>query len=304
MRIAVIIPAHDAAPWIADAVGSVIGQTYRAWSLVVVDDGSTDATASVVRPFLADSRVALLRQDRAGVSIARNRGMAASADADALLFLDADDWLAADALARLSAALAGAPAAVAASGPAGFVSPDATPGTPAARRLRGVSGDLVTALLERNLFANAGQVLIRADAARADGGFRPRLAYGEDWEFMIRAALRGPFVRAASAAPVVFVRRRLDGAYLCQATQAAAFADCMSAVFGNPALRARLGADRLDRLRARAERENDWVIGRALLAHGRRAEGCAALRRSLAAKPSLKRAALTLALHLGGGFAA
>lgn len=295
VRIGIVIPAHDAAPWIAEAIGSVLGQTHQAWSLVVVDDGSTDATAAVACRFLFDSRVALVRQDHAGVSAARNRGIAACGDAEAMLFLDADDWLTPNALARLDRALEAAPCAAAASGPAWFA---AKPGAPAMRKLPGASGDILVRLLRRNLFANGGHVLIRAEAVRQIGGFHPDLAYGEDWEFLVRIAALARFVSLAGTAPVAFIRRRGDGAYLRQATDAAAFAGCMAAIFGNEALRALLGTAQLERIRAAAAAENQWIMGRALLARGRRADGRAALRRSLAARPGLKRAALAAVLHI------
>jgi len=75
VHIGVVIPAYDAAHWIADAVASVRSQTHRDWRLVVVDDGSTDGTGAVVAAF-DDPRIRLIRQDNAGVSAARNRGFA------------------------------------------------------------------------------------------------------------------------------------------------------------------------------------------------------------------------------------
>ena len=89
MRIGIVIPAHEAAPWIADAIGAVLAQSHADWSLIVVDDGSRDATAAIARRFLVDPRVSLIRQDRGGVSAARNRGLSACAKAEAVLFLDA-----------------------------------------------------------------------------------------------------------------------------------------------------------------------------------------------------------------------
>jgi glycosyltransferase involved in cell wall biosynthesis len=292
VRIGIVIPAHDAAPWIADAIGSVLAQSHADWSAVIVDDGSTDDTAPIASRFLRDARVALIRQERAGVSAARNRGMAACDGAEALLFLDADDWLARDALARLAFALAAAPGAVAACGPAAFVLGDRRTGP----SLRCQQGDILPRLLERNLFANGGHVLIDAAAARGLGGFRADLSYGEDWEFLIRLAACGAFA-PASGAPVLFVRRRAEGAYHGMAGDPASFAPCMEAIFANPALQARFGPVCLGAIRARAEAENLWVIGRALFARDRaRARAC--LRRSLKAKPSLKRLLLTAAAHL------
>ena len=77
MRIGIVTPAYNAAPWIGDAIASVIAQTHDDWAMVVVDDGSTDATADVVAR-VADPRMRLIRQPNAGVSAARNRGMAES----------------------------------------------------------------------------------------------------------------------------------------------------------------------------------------------------------------------------------
>ncbi|HYZ23506.1 MAG TPA: glycosyltransferase family A protein, partial [Rhodopila sp.] len=93
MHVAVVTPAFNVAPYIADAIASVIAQTHRDWSLVVVDDGSTDPTAEVATSF-RDPRIHILRQPNSGVSAARNRGIAEAGRSDAFLFLDADDWLA------------------------------------------------------------------------------------------------------------------------------------------------------------------------------------------------------------------
>ena len=112
MRIAVVTPAHNVAAYIGVTIASVIAQSHPDWAMLVVDDGSTDRTAEAVAGF-ADPRLRLLRQANQGVSAARNRGLAV-ADGEAVLFLDADDVLAPDALARLVRALEAAPDAVAA----------------------------------------------------------------------------------------------------------------------------------------------------------------------------------------------
>jgi glycosyltransferase involved in cell wall biosynthesis len=301
VRIGVVIPAYNAAPWIGDAVVSVQAQAHVDWRLVVVDDGSTDGTAEIVARF-ADPRIRLIRQVNAGVSAARNVGMAVlagvqrplsracagegwgGAACDALLFLDADDWLAPDALTRLATALDAAPHAVAASGPYVFAG---------ARRVRiPPTGDILPRLLVRNLFANGGHVLLRWGAMRRAGRFLPGLRFGEDWEYWIRIALRGPFARTRSRAPVLFVRRHDTGAYRRLAAEPAAFQPCMDAVFGNPLLLTRFGAERLAAIRRRTEAENAWVIGRELIRHDRRRDGIACLQRSFRASPTLRRAVL------------
>ena len=287
MRVGIVTPAWNVGPWINEAIGSVIAQTHADWRMVVVDDGSTDATASLAAGF-RDDRLTLLRQSNAGVSAARNRGLAAlDRDIDAVLFLDADDRLAPDALARLVAALRAAPGAVAAAGPCAL----------AGRVLRPPTGDLFEALLRRNHFANAGHLLIRRAAAIAAGPFCPGLAYGEDWDYLIRLALLGSFAAAAGRAPVLHVRVRPGGAYYRLATDPAAFATCLDVIFGNPALLARLGAARLAVLRQRAEAESDWIIGRELIRHGRGRAGRDWLRRSVRALPSARRLVLFAGAH-------
>jgi hypothetical protein len=87
--VSVIMPAHNAARTLAEAMESVLGQTMASWELIVVDDGSVDATAEVVAGF-DDPRIRYMRQAKAGVSGARNAGIA-TARGTYLAFLDADD---------------------------------------------------------------------------------------------------------------------------------------------------------------------------------------------------------------------
>ena len=93
MRFSVIIPLYNKAPYIKKALGSVMGQTYKDYELVVVDDGSTDDSYRDAKDVLEDSGLnyQLLHQENAGVSTARNHGVAVS-QGDYLCFLDADDW--------------------------------------------------------------------------------------------------------------------------------------------------------------------------------------------------------------------
>jgi teichuronic acid biosynthesis glycosyltransferase TuaG len=88
------MPAYNAEGYIAEAIGSVLGQTYDGWELVVVDDGSTDGTARVVGAIAErDARVRYVRRENGGQAAARNTGLRA-ASGDLVAFLDADDlWL-------------------------------------------------------------------------------------------------------------------------------------------------------------------------------------------------------------------
>ena len=257
--------------------------------MVVVDDGSTDSTADLLAA-LDDPRVTVVSQPNAGVSTARNAGVAALPEVDAVLFLDADDWLAPDALARLGAALRGD--AILACGAFALVR---DPGNRVSRVKRPrVGRDALAAMLDRNHFANGGHLLIRRGALDRAGPFRTELRFGEDYEYWIRLALLGRFV-PVSGPPVLFVRQRHEGAYLGRAHEPAPHAACINAIFQNPELGARLG-DALPLARHRAEAEAAWVAGRALLARGDPG-GLRQLRSSFRAKPSLRRgAALLVAL--------
>lgn len=86
--VSVVIPAHNAARYLAEAVASVRAQTHPAAEIIIVDDGSTDGTAHVIAGLGPDVRS--IRQARAGAGAARNRG-AELADGEWLAFLDADD---------------------------------------------------------------------------------------------------------------------------------------------------------------------------------------------------------------------
>ena len=92
MRFSVIIPLYNKAPYVAKAVGSVLAQTFADYELVIVDDGSQDDSFAVAsKAIKGHENCRLLRQDNAGVSVARNNGVASS-QGEYLCFLDADDW--------------------------------------------------------------------------------------------------------------------------------------------------------------------------------------------------------------------
>ncbi|MBY5363143.1 glycosyltransferase family 2 protein [Rhizobium leguminosarum] len=91
VRVAVVIPAYNAREYLAQTLQSVVDQTHKALEIIIVDDGSTDETASICRRFAAsDSRIRILSTENRGVAAARNTGIQAS-KSDYIAFLDADD---------------------------------------------------------------------------------------------------------------------------------------------------------------------------------------------------------------------
>lgn len=104
--VTVVLPVHERPAQVVDAIASVQAQSHREWQLVVVDDGSTDATPDVVADIARlDPRIELVRARHGGVSAARNLG-AAKARGDVLAWLDSDNTWAPDYLRQLLGALA------------------------------------------------------------------------------------------------------------------------------------------------------------------------------------------------------
>lgn len=90
--ITVVIPLYNKAPHVARALNSVLAQTFNDFEVIVIDDGSTDDGAVIVKEF-EDPRIRLIQQKNQGVSAARNKGIDESR-AELIAFLDADDeWL-------------------------------------------------------------------------------------------------------------------------------------------------------------------------------------------------------------------
>lgn len=93
--ISIIVPFYNNAPYLGRCIESIINQTYDEWELILVNDGSTDSSEEVIRPYLVDGRINLYCKENGGVSSARNYGIKQSIG-EFLLFVDGDDWLAED----------------------------------------------------------------------------------------------------------------------------------------------------------------------------------------------------------------
>lgn len=93
MRFSVILPLYNKAPYVAKAIDSIFAQTFMDYELIIVDDGSKDDSYELASKAIEGHcrNCHLIRQENAGVSMARNNGVAAS-KGDYLCFLDADDW--------------------------------------------------------------------------------------------------------------------------------------------------------------------------------------------------------------------
>ncbi|MCS7019352.1 MAG: glycosyltransferase family A protein [Cytophagales bacterium] len=90
--VSIIMPAYRAVPFLDEAIGSILSQTFTDWELIIADDHSQDHTATVAQSWvLKDSRIRLLQNTtRMGAAYTRNRAVAAS-EGELIAFLDADD---------------------------------------------------------------------------------------------------------------------------------------------------------------------------------------------------------------------
>ena len=101
LLVSVIMPAYNTEEYIEKAIQSVLEQTFSNWELLVIDDGSPDNLAEIVKKYEnRDSRTRLIQQVNQGVSVARNLGIE-EAQGKYISFLDSDDYYLATFLEKL-----------------------------------------------------------------------------------------------------------------------------------------------------------------------------------------------------------
>jgi glycosyltransferase involved in cell wall biosynthesis len=190
--VSVIMPCYNAALHVATSISSVQRQTFADWTLIAVDDGSTDRTADVIAA-VGDPRVQLIRQENAGASTARNRGLA-EVRSPYVAFLDADDTWKPAFLSELTQALAGHPEAALA-----YCGWEDVP-VPPRRRLAHsppdyeAATDKIEALLQGCPWV-IHAALARTEAVRAAGGFDSGFVVAEDYLLWLRLAVTGRLIR-------------------------------------------------------------------------------------------------------------
>ena len=190
--VSVVIPAYNAAPFLAAAIDSVQRQEHAATEIIVVDDGSTDETLAVARSF-ADVRC--LAEHHRGIGATRNAGIAATRG-ELLAFLDADDLWTEGKLAEQLAVLDSRPEVDLVGGRVEqfFDSSIGAPGS----AVPPAAGDGLM----------AGTMLVRRAAFDRVGGFRTDLAVGEFLDWHSRAVNCGLTMHML---PQVVLRRRIHG---------------------------------------------------------------------------------------------
>lgn len=93
MKFSVILPIYNVEAYLAECVESILQQTYKDYELILVDDGSKDASPDICDEYAKkDGRIKVVHQTNAGVSMARNNGLAV-ASGDYVMFIDSDDFI-------------------------------------------------------------------------------------------------------------------------------------------------------------------------------------------------------------------
>jgi glycosyltransferase involved in cell wall biosynthesis len=181
--VSIVIPCYNQGRYLGDAIESACRQSHPNVEVLVVDDGSTDDTASVAAGYRA---VTYVRQANAGTAAARNRGLHDSRG-EFLVFLDADDRLLPDAVAAAVAYLAGHPDVAFVSGHVRLIHGDGTPDVVPMQEHE-PAGYL--ALLRWNYIWTPGVVVYRRGVLDAIGGFRSAAGGSADYDLNIRIARR------------------------------------------------------------------------------------------------------------------
>ena len=186
------MPTRNRSEVLARSVSSVQRQSMTDWELIVVNDASTDDTADVLSAAVArDTRIRPLHlETRVGAAKARNLGIDASAG-QLIAFIDDDDEWLGDRLEHGAAALHEAgPAAGLVHGP--FIEVDGKGGERVVGEYCAPAGQALADLLSGNRLGHS-TVMVRAEQARAVGGFDDRLPRLQDWDLWLRLAARTRF---------------------------------------------------------------------------------------------------------------
>jgi len=188
-RVSVIITSYNAGEYLGEAIESVLAQSRPADEIVVIDDGSTDATPDIARRY-ASQGVRLVQQPNMGAGAARNRGIQETTG-ELIAFLDGDDLWLPHKLERQLEYLDNHPELV-------MVSClrwrwDQTTGKCHIEYF-GVRPGQSLALenVVRNVIGNPSMTLIRRSVFDAVGQFDPALCWGQDWDLFIRITEYGP----------------------------------------------------------------------------------------------------------------
>lgn len=203
-KVTVIIPTYNAIAYLPSTFDSVIKQTFSDFEVIIVDDGSSDATVEWVSQ-LVDPRVRLISQANQGVAVARNQGIA-NAQGEYVAFLDADDLWEPTKLEQQVKCLDENPQVSLVN--TSIVNIDEQGKPLSTINARNLSGNVLKHIVEENLILCGSAPMVRRSCLQAVQGFDQKLMSAEDWDLWIRLAARYDF--AVITEPLVLYRQHLN----------------------------------------------------------------------------------------------
>jgi len=255
--VSVVIPAYNAAAYIRTSVQSALSQTLSGVEVIVVDDGSSDGTADIVKS-ISDSRLRLIAQENRGQSAALNTG-ATQALGQYIKFLDADDWINREHLSAQLAALSGSDTMLASCRWGYFV------GKHELTRVRtehtGRDYDDPMEWIVDSLTLDEGMMggwmwLIPRPVWLRSGGWDERLTLNNDFDFSVRLLLASSGVRFAHGA-IYSYRKGVEGALTGSGGEKALYSALLTTEAGCSHLLEREDSARIRRLCA--DRWQFWL---------------------------------------------
>lgn len=206
-RVSIIIPAYNVAPFLSEALASVAAQDVTDFEAIIIDDGSSDAIAEAVAPWLDDPRFRMIRTANRGLAAARNRGISESR-AGLIALLDGDDRYRPDYLSVMLARISAGDAPAFVTCDARSFGNAALDGEIFSQRYTQNEPITLSRFLNRevNIF---GLSLMRRTAWESIGGYDESLRSAEDLDFWLRLLATG--VEGGLAPHVLVDYRRRSG---------------------------------------------------------------------------------------------
>lgn len=183
--VSAIVPVYNGEKYLGDTINSILAQTYTNLECIVVNDGSTDGTATICRSF--GERIRYVEKENGGVSSARNAG-AREAGGEYVAFLDADDKWLPDKIERQVAVLAPSAAALCLTGVLFIDGEDRVIGSDGVPDKDRLVRNILTLGRETGFIATTG--LLRASKLVEMLGFDERLSTSADGDLVLRIAVR------------------------------------------------------------------------------------------------------------------
>ncbi|WP_164857315.1 glycosyltransferase family 2 protein [Sphingomonas crocodyli] len=206
-KISCLIPVYNGETFLAEAIDSILSQSFRDFELIIVNDGSTDGTAAILEKYAGrDDRVKILTQPNGGIVAALNAGLSVCRG-QYVARMDADDIAQPDRFEFQASYLDTHPGCVLVGGLASSIRPDGSRG--------GISSGGRHKRTDLGIFPPRIAVslhpliTVRREALRSIGGYSDKFPHAEDYDLFIRLA---PFGSVDNPDKIVLIYRRHEGA--------------------------------------------------------------------------------------------